>query len=56
MRQPRGCEPRQIRGNERLTTLAALPRPLQATKLGIAIASLAIEYAGQHCSTMIIRV
>jgi creatinine amidohydrolase len=53
---PRGGEPRQTRGNECLTALAALPRLLQVTELGIAIASSAIECAGQPCSTMIIRV
>jgi creatinine amidohydrolase len=53
---PRVMKPRQIRGNERLTALAALPRLVQPTELGIAIASLSIEGAGQPCSTMIIRV
>lgn len=49
------CTPRQIRGNERLTALANPPGLVNCTKLGIAIASLAIECAGQPCSTMIIR-
>jgi creatinine amidohydrolase len=53
---PGGREPRQIRGNERLTALAALPGLAHCTELGIAIASSAIECAGQRCSTMIIRV
>jgi hypothetical protein len=53
---PEGCEPRQIRGNERLTALAALPRLAHCTKLRIAVANSAIECASQRCSTMIIRV
>ena len=52
---PGGREPRQIRGNERLRALAVLPGLAHCTELGIAVASSAIEYAGQRCSTMIIR-